>query len=95
MAIANPSITGKTFVITGSVEHFKNRNELKDKIENLGGKVASAISTKTDYLINNDISSKSSKNQKAKTLNIPIITEEDFLQLLGDEQWHIMRLNDI
>ena len=82
---ANSGIAGKTFVITGSVERFKNRNELKDKIENLGGKVASAVSAKTDYLINNDINSKSSKNQKAKTLNIPIITEEDFLQLVGDE----------
>ena len=81
----NSGIAGKTFVITGSVERFKNRNELKDKIENLGGKVASAVSAKTDYLINNDINSKSSKNQKAKTLNIPIITEEDFLQLVGDE----------
>ena len=60
----------------------KSRNELKDKIEKLGGKVSSSISSKTSYLINNDISSNSSKNKKAKELNIPIINEDSFLQII-------------
>lgn len=75
------AIQGKTFVITGKVINFKNRDELKAEIESLGGKVASAISSKTDYLINNDINSTSSKNIKAKQLNIPIITESDYLKM--------------
>lgn len=72
---------GKTFVITGSVEQFANRNELKEFIENQGGKVAGSVSKNTDYLINNDNLSQSSKNKKAKELGIPIITEEEFMQL--------------
>ena len=76
------SLEGKVFVITGSVEHFKNRNELKAKIEELGGKVTGSVSAKTDYLINNDNTSNSSKNKKAKELQIPIITEEEFLELI-------------
>ena len=75
-------LAGKTFVITGSVEHFKNRNELKAKIEELGGKVTGSVTGKTDYLINNDNTSSSSKNKKAKELNVPIITEEEFLQMI-------------
>ena len=75
-------LKGKIFVITGSLVKHKSRNELKDKIEKLGGKVSSSISSKTSYLINNDISSNSSKNKKAKELNIPIINEDSFLQLL-------------
>lgn len=75
-------LQGKTFVITGSLEHFANRNECKEKIESLGGKVAGSVSAKTDYLVNNDISSGSSKNKKAKQLNIPIITEAELLVLL-------------
>ena len=76
------SLEGKTFVITGSVNHFKNRKELKEKIESLGGKVTGSVSSKTDYLINNDNMSSSSKNKKAKELGIAILTEEEFLGLL-------------
>lgn len=69
----------QTFVITGKLKHFKNRDELKAKIEELGGKVSGSISKNTTYLINNDINSTSSKNQTAKKLSVPIITEEEFL----------------
>ena len=78
----NSLISGKTFVITGSLNCFKNRNELVTDIENNGGKVASSVSAKTDYLINNDVNSTSSKNKKAKELDIPIITEEDFMKFV-------------
>ena len=71
--------TGLTFVITGDVHHYKNRNELKAYIESQGGKVASAVSGSTSYLINNDITSTSGKNKKALQLGIPIITEDDFI----------------
>ncbi len=74
-------ITGKTFVITGAVSHFPNRDAVKDYIEERGGKVAGSVSAKTDYLINNDTASGSSKNKKAKELGIPIISEEEFLKL--------------
>ena len=74
-------ISGKTFVITGSVNHFDNRNQVKDLIESLGGKVTGSVTAKTDYLINNDNMSTSSKNKKAKELNIPIITEEEFMKM--------------
>ncbi len=74
-------ISGKSFVITGSVEHFSGRSELKQYIEQRGGKVLSAVSANTDYLINNDVTSNSSKNKKAKELEIPIISEEDFLKM--------------
>ena len=70
---------GLTFVITGDVHHYKNRNELKAYIESQGGKVASAVSGSTSYLINNDVTSTSGKNKKAKELNIPIISEEEFI----------------
>ncbi|MBP3339229.1 MAG: NAD-dependent DNA ligase LigA [Lachnospiraceae bacterium] len=76
-------IVGKTFVITGSVNHFENRNQVKEKIESLGGKVTGSVTNKTDYLINNDITSNSSKNKKAKELNIPIITEDEFIEMIG------------
>jgi len=72
---------GMTFVITGNMEHFDNRNALKDYIEARGGKVSGSVSAKTTYLINNDTTSGSSKNKKAKELGIPIISEEDFLNL--------------
>jgi len=78
----NHNITGKTFVITGSLETYENRNALKDLIENLGGKVAGSVSAKTDYLINNDLTSNSSKNKKAKELGVSIISEYDFNELL-------------
>lgn len=77
----NQGLSGKTFVITGKLNHYKNRNLLKEEIEKLGGKVTDSISAKTSYLINNDINSASSKNKKAKELNIPIITEEDFISM--------------
>ena len=72
------TLTGKVFVITGSLEYYASRNELKDIIEQKGGKVTGSVTSKTDCLINNDIASTSSKNKKAKELNIPIITEEQF-----------------
>ena len=75
---------GMNFVITGSVEHFANRNEVKAVIEARGGKVTGSVTSKTNYLINNDTTSNSSKNKKAKELNIPIISEEDFLKMLGE-----------
>ena len=78
------SLEGKTFVITGSLNHFENRQQLKELIENMGGKVAGSVSSKTDYLINNDNTSGSSKNKKAKELNIPIITEEEFLEMINN-----------
>lgn len=70
------------FVITGSVEHFANRSEVKELIESKGGKVTGSVTSKTNYLINNDVQSTSSKNKKARDLGIPIISEEDFLKLL-------------
>lgn len=76
--------TGKTFVITGSVEHFSNRSEAKAFIEARGGKVTGSVTKKTDYLINNDKTSSSSKNKKAQELGIPILSEEDFLELAGE-----------
>lgn len=74
-------LTGKTFVITGSLNHFANRDALKELIEKRGGKVAGSVSSKTSYLINNDVLSGSSKNKKAKSLGVPIISEDDFLQM--------------
>lgn len=73
---------GMTFVITGSVEHFKNRKELQELIEERGGKVTGSVTAKTKYLINNDRESSSSKNKKAKELSIPILSEEDFITML-------------
>ncbi|GAA0264740.1 NAD-dependent DNA ligase LigA [Faecalicatena contorta] len=70
------------FVITGSVEHFSNRNEVKEVIESRGGKVTGSVTSKTNYLINNDVQSASSKNKKARELGIPIISEEEFLRML-------------
>ncbi len=74
-------LEGKKFVITGSVTHFANRGEVKELIESLGGKVTGSVTAKTDYLINNDVHSTSSKNKKANELNIPIISEEDFIKI--------------
>lgn len=70
------------FVVTGSVNHFANRNELKEVIEKLGGKVTGSVTGKTNYLINNDVNSTSSKNKKARELGVPILSEEDFLDLI-------------
>lgn len=80
------TLAGKTFVITGSVEHFANRKELQEKIESQGGKVAGSVSAKTSYLINNDVTSNSSKNKKARELGIPILSEADFLKMIGEEE---------
>ena len=76
-------LEGKTFVITGKLKKFKNRNEIKAIIEKEGGKVTDSVSSKTSYLINNDVESTSSKNLKAKQLDIPIITEDEFLQMIN------------
>ena len=76
-------LSGKTFVITGSLVHYKNRDELVSVIESMGGKVTGSVSAQTDYLVNNDTQSSSSKNQKAKKLNIPIISEEDFIKMIS------------
>mgnify|MGYP002170535020 FL=1 len=80
------TLAGKTFVITGSVERFANRKELQEKIESLGGKAAGSVSAKTSYLINNDVTSNSSKNKKARELGIPILSEADFLNMIGEEE---------
>lgn len=82
---APQSLSGKTFVITGKVTHFANRDELKEFIRSQGGRAAGSVSSKTDYLINNDVSSTSSKNKKARELGIPILSEEDFLKLAGGD----------
>ena len=79
------NLDGLTFVITGKLNHFKNRDTIKDKIESLGGKVTGSVSKNTNYLINNDKESTSSKNKSAKTLNIPILSEEDFIEMFGIE----------
>ena len=80
--VSEQTFAGMNFVITGSVEHFANRNEVKALIESKGGKVTGSVTSKTNYLINNNVESTSSKNKKAKDLGIPIITEEDFLKML-------------
>ena len=76
---------GMTFVITGSVEHFANRKELQAAIEARGGKATGSVTAKTTYLINNDVTSNSSKNKKAKELGLPSISEQDFLSMMGEE----------
>ena len=78
-------LDGKIFVITGKLIYHSNRQQLVDKIEAAGGKVSSAVSAKTDYLVNNDIQSTSAKNKKALELKIPIITEEELLEMIEDE----------
>ena len=78
----NADLSNKTFVITGSLNHYKNRDELINIIEQLGGKVSGSVSSKTNYLINNDVTSTSGKNKKAKDLGIPIISENQFVQMI-------------
>ena len=88
VAVSAPSgtdLANKTFVITGKLTHFKNRDEIKARIEALGGKVTGSVSKNTDYLINNDVNSTSSKNMTAKSLGIPILSESDFIQTFGIE----------
>ena len=79
--VSGSDLTGKVFVITGSLTQFKNRDEMKERIESLGGKVSGSVSAKTTALINNDIESTSSKNKKAKQLNVPILTENMFMEM--------------
>lgn len=81
--IGATNLSGKTFVITGSLNHYKNRDELMSVIESMDGKVSGSVSSKTDYLINNNVNSSSSKNVKAKKLGIPIITEEEFINMIS------------
>lgn len=76
--------SGMTFVITGSIKHFRNRKELQALIESKGGKATGSVTGKTTYLINNDVNSASSKNKKARELGIPILSEEDFIELLEE-----------
>lgn len=83
-ASANSNLSGLTFVITGSLNHFENRDEAKEKIEAAGGKVSGSVSVKTSYLVNNDVASTSGKNKKAKELNIPIISEEELIKMLNN-----------
>ena len=84
-SIQESSLDGLTFVITGKLNHFKNRDAIKDKIESLGGKVTGSVSKNTNYLINNDKDSTSSKNKSAKSLGIPILSEDDFIETFGIE----------
>jgi len=79
----NGRCIGLTFVITGDVHHFKNRDAFKAYVEAEGGKVAGSVSGKTNYLVNNDVESTSSKNKKAKSLGVPIISEDTFLEMFG------------
>ena len=80
--ISGANLSGKVFVVTGKLHHFKNRDELKAHIEALGGKVTGSVSKNTNYLINNDATSTSSKNKDAKAFGVDIITEDEFLQLI-------------
>ncbi len=77
-------LTGLTFVITGNLNHFTNRDEAKEKIESLGGKVSGSVSAKTSYLVNNDINSTSGKNKKAKELGVNIIDEAELLKMINN-----------
>lgn len=81
----NGRCAGQTFVITGDVHHFKNRDAFKAYVEAEGGKVAGSVSGKTNYLVNNDVESTSSKNKKAKSLGVPIISEDTFIEMFGGE----------
>ncbi len=83
---AKQIFAGVNFVITGSVEHFANRGEVKELIESLGGKVTGSVTSKTNYLINNDVTSTSSKNKKANDLGVPIISEETFLEMIKENE---------
>lgn len=76
-------LKGLTFVITGSVNSYKNRDEFKTSVEARGGKVSGSVSAKTSFLVNNDVESTSGKNRKAKELNIPIISEDEFISKFG------------
>ena len=77
------SVAINTPIVTDTISHFENRDALKSMITALGGKAAGSVSSKTDYLINNDVTSNSSKNKKARELGIPILSEEEFLKMTG------------
>lgn len=79
--VVSDSLSGKTFVITGSLNHFTNRDEAKEKIESLGGKVSGSVSAKTNFLVNNDVNSTSGKNKKAKELGVKIISEDELIEM--------------
>ena len=81
--VSSNNLAGKTFCITGSLNHFANRDEAKEKIEQAGGKVSGSVSAKTSYLVNNDVASTSGKNKKAKELGVPIISEEELIKMLN------------
>lgn len=81
--VSSNNLAGKVFCITGSLNHFANRDEAKEKIEAAGGKVSGSVSAKTSYLVNNDSESTSGKNKKAKELNIPIISEEELIKMVN------------
>lgn len=83
VASSSNNLAGKVFCITGSMNHFANRDEAKEKIEQAGGKVSGSVSAKTSYLVNNDVTSTSGKNKKAKELNVPIISEEELIRMLN------------
>ena len=85
MCHTEQTLEGKVFVVTGSLEYFSNRNQLKELIESMGGKVTGSVTGKTDYLINNDSMSASSKNKTAAKLGVPVITEKEFLAIAGRE----------
>ena len=82
--VGEQTLNNQIFVITGDVHHFANRSELKEFIESRGGKVTGSVTGKTTYLINNDVNSTSGKNKKAKELNVPIISEDEFLAMVGE-----------
>ena len=82
--VSDKILEGKTFVITGKLNYFANRESLSEKIAALGGKVSGSVSAKTSYLINNDINSSTGKSAKAKSLGIKIIDESDFLKMIGE-----------
>lgn len=82
----NFPLLDKVFVVTGKVLHHKNRDEIKEKIETLGGKVSGSVSKNTTYLINNDVTSTSGKNKKAQELGIPVISEKEFLEMIGENK---------
>lgn len=80
---ADGKCSGLVFVITGDVMHYKNRKEFKDYVESQGGKVSGSVSKKTNYLVNNDTESESSKNRTAKELGVPIISEDEFIKMFN------------
>jgi DNA ligase (NAD+) len=81
-SISEQKLEGISFVVTGDVYVYKNRKELQAEVEKLGGKVTGSVSAKTNYLINNDVNSGSSKNKKAKELGVPIISEQEFIDMI-------------